>query len=319
MSKVKERIIMSANVETMFYTRVEPWHGLGVCVESALCSEEALKQSGLNWNVIQRPIMTSTYDPIPGYKANIRDTDNRILGVVTDRYKVVQNSEAFAFTDSLLGEGVRYETAGSLQEGRKIWLLAKLSDRYIMEGEQIDPYLVFSSSHDGSGSIKVCMTPIRVVCQNTLNIALSTAKRIWSTVHVGDMAHKMDDAHNTLRLAENYMDKLGAEFSRLSKIKLNDAKVMEYIDMLLPMDDNATDTHRKNISHIREDLKIRYFDAPDLRYVGKNAYRFVCAVSDFATHAKPLRETVNYRENVFAKTIDGNPLIDRAYEMVLAA
>jgi hypothetical protein len=129
----------------------------------------------------------------------------------------------------------------------------------------------------------------------------------------------MDDAHNTLLLAENYMGKLGAEFSRLSKIKLNDAKVMEYIDMLLPMDDNATDTHKKNIGHIREDLKVRYFDAPDLRYVGKNAYRFVCAVSDFATHAKPLRETVNYRENVFAKTIEGNPLIDKAHEMVLTA
>lgn len=310
---------MSANVETMFYTRVAPWHGLGVRVESAVCSEEALEVSGLNWNVIQRPIMTSSYDPIPGYKANIRDTDNRVLGVVTDRYRVVQNAEAFAFTDSLLGEGVKYETAGSLQEGRKIWLLAKLPDKYIIEGEQIEPYLVFSSSHDGSGAIKVAMTPVRVVCQNTLNIALSSAKRIWSTVHVGDLAAKMNEAHNTLLLAEKYMGKLGTEFSKLSKIKLSDSKVMEYIDMLLPMDDQPTDIHRKNISRIREDLKIRYFDAPDLKHVGKNGYRFVCAVSDFATHAKPLRETANYRENVFAKTIEGNPLIDKAYDMVLAA
>ena len=67
------------------------------------------------------------------------------------------------------------------------------------------------------------------------------------------------------------------------------------------------------------DLKIRYFYAPDLTHVGKSAYRFICAVSDFATHAKPLRETANYRENVFAKTIDGNPLIDKAYDIVLAA
>lgn len=310
---------MSANVESMFYTRVAPWHGLGTRVESAVCSEEALEVSGLNWNVIQRPIMTSSYDPIPGYKANIRDTDNRVLGVVTDRYRVVQNAEAFAFTDSLLGEGVKYETAGSLQEGRKFWLLAKLPDKYIMEGEQIEPYLVFSSSHDGSGAIKVAMTPVRVVCQNTLNIVLSSAKRIWSTVHVGDLAAKMNEAHNTLLLAEKYMGRLGTEFSKLSKIKLSDSKVMEYIDMLLPMDDQPTDIHRKNISRIREDLKIRYFDAPDLKHVGKNGYRFVCAVSDFATHAKPLRETANYRENVFAKTIEGNPLIDKAYDMVLAA
>lgn len=311
---------MSANVETMFYTRVAPWHGLGVCVEDALSSSEAIEQSGLNWNVIQRSIMTSNYNPIPGYKANIRDIDEKVLGVVTDRYKVVQNSEAFAFTDSLLGEGVRYETAGALQQGRKIWLLAKLPEKYIMEGEQIEPYLVFSSSHDGNGAIKVAMTPVRVVCQNTLNIALAMAKRTWSTVHVGDLARKMDDAHNTLLLAENYMGRLGAEFSRLSKIKLTDAKVMEYVDMLLPMNDNPTDIHKKNVARIREDLKLRYFDAPDLKgIVGKNAYRFICAVSDFATHAKPLRETTSYRENMFAKTVDGNPLIDKAYEIVQAA
>lgn len=310
---------MSANVESMFYTRVAPWHGLGIGVEAALSSTEAIEKSGLNWNVIQRPIMTNDYNLIPGYKANIRDIDEKVLGVVTDRYKVVQNSEAFAFTDSLLGEGVRYETAGSLQDGRKIWLLAKLPDKYIIEGEQIEPYLVFSSSHDGNGAIKVAMTPIRVVCQNTLNIALSTAKRVWSTVHVGDLNRKMNEAHNTLLLAEKYMGKLGAEFSRISKIKLTDAKVMEYIDMLLPMNDNPTEIHKKNINRIREDMKIRYFDAPDLKgQVGKNAYRFICAVSDFATHSKPLRETINYRENVFSKTIEGNPLIDKAYELVEA-
>ena len=310
---------MSANVETMFYVRVAPWHELGTRVESALCAEEALEKSGLDWNVIQRPIMTSDYHPIPGYKANIRDRDNRVLGVVTDRYKVVQNAEAFAFTDTLLGEGVKYETAGSLNEGRKVWILAKLPDRYIIEGEQIEPYLVFSNDHTGNGSIKVAMTPIRVVCQNTLNIALNNAKRVWSTVHVGDLAHKIDAAHSTLSLANDYMGKLGAEIHKLSKIKLSDTKVMEYINMLLPMDDNPTDIHKKNIARIREDMKRRYFDAPDLKPIGKNAYRFINAVSDYATHAKPLRETANYRENVFAKTVEGNPLIDKAYDIVLNA
>jgi len=302
----------------MFYTRVAPWHGLGVRVENALNSEQALMESGLNWNVIQQPIMTN-YVTIPGYRANVRDSDNKVLGVVSDRYKVVQNEEAFAFTDALLGEGVRYETAGSLGEGRKVWMLAKLPDNYIIEGEKIEPYLVFSNDHTGNGSIKVAMTPIRVVCQNTLNIALTGAKRIWSTVHVGNLERKMEDARNTLLFADKYMTNLGAEFSRLSKLKLTDTKVMEYIEMLLPMDDNPTDIHRKNVEKVREDLKIRYFDAPDLSHVGKNAYRFVCAVSDYATHAKPLRETANYQENMFAKTIEGNPLIDKAYDIIQAA
>jgi len=73
------------------------------------------------------------------YKANIRDIDEKVLGVVTDRYRIVQNHEAFAFTDALLGEGVKYETAGSLNEGKKVWLLAKLPEKYIIGGEKIDP------------------------------------------------------------------------------------------------------------------------------------------------------------------------------------
>jgi len=312
---------MSANIESLFYTRVAPWHGLGICVESALSSEEALEKSGLNWRVIQRPIMTSSYTPIPGYKANIRETDNRVLGVVTDRYRVVQNSEAFAFTDALLGEGVKYETAGSLQEGKKIWLLAKLPDKYIIEGEQIDPYLVFSSSHDGSGAIKVAMTPVRVVCQNTLNLALNTAKRSWSTKHTGNIQGKLEDARHTLLYADQYMNELGKTIHQLNHTRLSDKQVYDYIDKLFPSieKEKITQQQKKNQQKLKEDLKLRYFEAPDLKGTGKNAWRFINAVSDFATHAKPLKERSNYRENLFARTVDGNPLIDKAFELVRAA
>jgi phage/plasmid-like protein (TIGR03299 family) len=312
-------ILVAHNVETMFYTREAPWHGLGNRVEQALSSKEALQEAGLNWNVIQRSILTDNLMEIPGFKANIRDTDNQVLGVVTDCYKIVQNHEAFAFTDELLGEGVRYETAGSLQNGRKVWLLAKLPDNYIISGDRVSPYLVFSNSHDGSGSIKVAMTPIRVVCQNTLNLALTNAKRIWTTIHTGDIKSKLDEAKKTLLLAEFYMDKLGMEVDRLNRIKIQDNKVMEYIELLIPMPDNATKLQEKNVEFLRNDMKLRYFEAPDLDHVGKNGYRFICAVSDFATHVKPLRETASYKENLFMKTMDGNPLIDKAYEMILAS
>ncbi len=311
---------MSANVETMFYTREKPWHGLGIHVGQALSSLEALEVSGLDWRVIQKPIITIDGISVEGYKANIRDYDKKVLGVVTDRYKVVQNSEAFAFTDELLGNGVRYETAGSLQEGRKIWLLAKLPNEYIMLGDRISPYLVFSNAHDGSGAIRVAMTPIRVVCQNTLNLALSTAARSWSAIHTGDIQSKLDDARQTLFFAEKYMDSLGREFENLSRIKLSDTKVIDYINILLPLDENNTSAiQERNINKLRDDMKARYFDAPDLLDIGRNGYRFVNAVSDFATHSKPLRETGNFKENLFAKTIDGNALIDKAYELVRSA
>lgn len=308
---------MSTNVETMFYTRVKPWHGLGTEVSNTLSSREALIAAGLNWNVIQKPLLTEDGLSVEGFKANTRDSDNKILGVVSDRYKVVQNSEAFAFTDELLGNGIRYETAGSLQEGKKTWILAKLPNEYIMLGDRISPFLVFSNSHDGSGSIRIAMTPIRVVCQNTLNLALATATRTWSAVHTGDIKSKMENVRQTLFMAERYMDSLGREFENLNNIKLTDQKVIDYINFLLPIDEKTTTpTQEKNIRKLREDMKMRYFDAPDLLDVGKNGYRFINAVSDFATHAKPLRETSSFKENLFAKTMDGNAVIDKAYEMV---
>lgn len=310
---------MAANVESMFYVRETPWHGLGTRVLTAPTSKEALGLAGLDWQVVQEPIYTETEELIEGYKVNVRDSDRRVLGVVTDRYKVIQNEEAFAFTDELLGEGVRYETAGSLQGGKKVWLLAHMPHEYIISGERISPYLVFSNTHDGSGAIKVALTPIRVVCNNTLNLALNTAKRSWSMIHTGDIKGKMEEAKNTLFMAEKYMDALGKEFETLRMISMSDDKVLEYINELLPVDESATPQQIRNMKRLQEDMKLRYFEAPDLKDLGKSAYRFVNAVSDFATHAEPLRRTANYKENLFSRTVEGNPLIDKAYQMVLAA
>ena len=158
---------MAAEVESMFYVREMPWHGLGTEVQEAPDSREALRLAGLDWNVVQEPIYTGRKELVEGYKVNVRDSDRKPLGVVTDRYRVIQNREAFAFTDSLLGEGVSYETVGSLMGGRKVWLLARMPHEYIISGERISPYLLFSNTHDGSGAVRVALTPIRVFCSNT--------------------------------------------------------------------------------------------------------------------------------------------------------
>ena len=310
---------MAANVESMFYTREKPWHGLGIMVAEAPNSKDALRLAGLNWKVLQEPVYTENKELIQGYKANVRDTDRKVLGVVTDRYKVIQNEEAFAFTDTLLGEGVRYETAGSLQEGRRVWMLARLPREFIIGGERISPYMVFSNTHDGSGAVKTALTPIRVVCNNTLNLALRTAKRSWSMIHTGDISGKIEEAKNTLLLADEYMTALGQEFEDMRKIKLSEKQVLDYIKILLPMEENYSLLQKRGVEKLRADMKMRYFDAPDLKDVGNNGYRFVNAVSDFATHSTPRRKTANYKENIFARTADGNPMIDRAYQLVKAA
>ena len=308
---------MAHEIETMFYVREKPWHGLGVGVKKAPTSSDALVYAGLDWMVEQKDVYTQDGNLIAGYKANTRNTDNSVLGIVSDRYRVVQNEEAFAFTDDLLGAGVTYETAGALQGGRKVWMLAKMPLRYIIAGDEIAPYMVVMNSHDGSSGIKVAMTPIRVVCSNTLNLALNSAKRIWTTKHTENVMSRVHEAQETLMLAENYMGELGKGIDTLSRIKLTDKKVMEFMQEFFPVDLDMPEAQRKNNLKLLNDMKLRYFDAPDLSHVGKNGYRFVNAVSDFATHADPIRKTKNYKENLFQKTIEGNPLIDKAYKMVL--
>ena len=198
-------------------------------------------------------------------------------------------------------------------------MLAKLPEKYIIAGDEVTPYLVFFNSHDGSSGVKVAMTPVRVVCQNTLNLALGSAKRIWTAKHTENVLLRVQNARETLQLANSYMAELGKGIYDLTNIKLSDRKVQEFISEFFPVTEDLTDGQRKNNLRLQEDLKARYYNAPDLSWVGKNGWRFVNAVSDFATHADPIRKTRNYNENLFLRTAEGNPMIDRAYKMVLAA
>ena len=133
---------MAANVETMMYVGETPWHGLGVKVIDAPTSEDAIKLAGLDWKVIQKEMYIK--DPngnmimVPQMKANVRDIDGKFLGPVTDRYRIVQNNEAFTFTDELLGNGVRYESAGSLASGKRIWLLARMENTSTSNNQKFD-------------------------------------------------------------------------------------------------------------------------------------------------------------------------------------
>ena len=199
----KETKIMVANVEMMNYEgRRAPWKGVGTNVEMARTATEALRIAGLDWDVLQEDVYTDAGEKVSGYKANVRSTDRKVLGVVTDRYKLVQNSDAFTWVDELLPAGLRYVSAGSFQDGKKVWLVARLPSEYIIDGERISPYLVFYNTHDGSGSVKIVISPLRILCSNMISLALKTASRSWTMGHVGDTENKMLQAQNTLFYAE---------------------------------------------------------------------------------------------------------------------
>lgn len=329
---------MAANFESGYSANgIELWHGLGVIIEDAPTSEDAIRIAGLDWDVIPKPIYDEFGRELPGYKVNIRSSDNMALGIVTDRYKVVQNREAFAFTDELLGQGVRYETAGSLASGKRVWMLARMENTWLAE-EEISPFMVFTNSHDGTGAIRVAMTPVRVCCENTLNLALKTADRHWSCVHKGDIMGKLEEARFTLASAERYMKALEEEFGELKLKKVTDKQVEDMTDKLLEIEFNnlfnkalktgkivdfkerlRQQKYEDKLKRKKNDIITIYHDKPDLVGTERSAFRFVNAVSDYATHTDDHKQTKNYQENLFMRTIDGNGLIDTAYQLALVA
>ena len=327
-----------ARVESGFGANNMPlWGGLGTCIAEAPTSADAIRIAGLDWEVAPKPIYDEFGRELPGYKVNIRTSDNTALGIVTDRYKIVQNSEAFAFTDELLGHGVKYETAGSLASGKRIWMLARMENTTLAE-ENIDPFLIFTNSHDGTGAIRVAITPIRVVCQNTLNLALKKANRHWSCVHKGDIQGKLEEARFTLSSADRYMEALEEEFGELKLKKVTDKQVADMTDKLLEIEFNnlykkaiktgqalefkerlRQQKYEDKLARKKKDIIEIYNEKPDLMYTERSAFRFINAVSDYATHTTDHKQTKNYQENLFMKTVDGNGLIDTAYQLALVA
>lgn len=314
---------MAANVESMFSVREKPWHytqnpEVTKLIQEAPTSKDALHLAGLDWNVVSAPVYQENGLLIPGYKANVRDKDNSVLGIVSSRYRIVQNTEAFSFTDALVGETefgeVRYETAGSLCNGKKVWLLAKMPTRKILD-DDVEPYICFANSFDGSGAVQVCATPIRVVCANTMNLALNSARRKWSTKHVGDMQSKLEEAKLCLNLTDKYMINLDIEADRLANAKLHEEEIEKILDEMFPVDDKTTERKKSNILQFKQNFWKAY-DMPDITKFGSSAWRGVNAMSDVITHAAPARNTATYNENRWGKLMDGHPIMDQFVTLV---
>lgn len=294
-----------------------PWAGLGVNVENVIDSVSALDKAGLNWEVKQCPVYTSE-GIIPNYVANIREDTGEYLGIVSkSRYVIVQNRDAFLFIDELIREGLTLESAGILAEGRKVWLLAKLPETIILN-DKVIPYICFTNSHDGKGSVRVLMTPIRFVCSNTLNLAIRTAPRIWSTIHTGNILTKISEAARTLELTNDYMNNFKNEIELLATQKISDFQAGTFIEELLPTEDAFSDRKIMNIDTLRSHLWYKYKEESDIQNIKGTAYGFISAVSDFVTHRQPQRKTDTFQANLFEKTINGHPLIDKAYDLLKA-
>ncbi|HEX3025321.1 MAG TPA: DUF932 domain-containing protein [Chitinophagaceae bacterium] len=172
---------------------------------------------------------------VPDYYATIRIDNENVLGVVGKDYEVVQNINAFSFFDSIVGgDGIRYETAGALGKGERIFITAKLPN-YIKVGKDdlIEQYLFLTTSHDGLGSITAAFTPIRIICNNTLNAALHNCSNSIKIRHTVNAKERLETAHRLMGITNHLSAELENIFNRWATIRVTDAEVKKLIQLAM--------------------------------------------------------------------------------------
>jgi phage/plasmid-like protein (TIGR03299 family) len=242
----------SANGQTAFASLRQPaWHGLGTVFEEEVNTNEMLKLAHLdNWNVRLEDVETpegfnsdKSYSFVTRTNPFDRDT-NDILGVVGERYVPLQNEDLFSFGDNLLDGGGRWETAGSIKGGRVVFGSIALTDSITLDpngrADKIDNYLLINTSHDGSIAIQASITPVRVVCANTLNLALSSfkgkkdVKQTFKIRHTQTAEGKIAVAREALGLAHKYIDEFSAIANQMIETEITNAQFDKIVELAYP-------------------------------------------------------------------------------------
>jgi phage/plasmid-like protein (TIGR03299 family) len=214
-------------------------------------SAEMLAGAGLDWQVVPQPIfaenpthLTNSLDFIPGYKALVRQDTGKVLGIKTNRFEPVQNTDAFTFFDTVVGEGQAvYHTAGSLGDGEKVWILAKLPESFKVNGvDEVENYLLLANAHDGNFAFRLFFTPIRVVCQNTLNLALGgkSGRGGYRQTHLSGINNRLnaDDARKAIGLASDFLQAFGEEANKLAQTPISADEITALLQRLFPIPTN---------------------------------------------------------------------------------
>jgi phage/plasmid-like protein (TIGR03299 family) len=244
---------MPANVETMAFAGATPWHGLGTALDEADLYDwpKACEKSGLAWDVELVPLMTADNQAKVENKAVRRTSDGRILGVVGPRFTILQNRDAFKwFGPFLEAKEAALHTAGSLAQGSRVWVLAKMQrdPLVIVQGDEIEKFILLSHGHDGSLAVRCGFTPIRVVCQNTLSMAHgSAASKLIRCKHTRDVHENLENIREVMNLANAEFEATAEEYRLLARKSINQADLTKYVKKVLRVDDaEEVSTRTKN-------------------------------------------------------------------------
>lgn len=229
-----ELTIQSNGQAEMFFRGETPWHGLGVRVNHAPTIEEAIKLAGLDWKVILKPLITTDGTPVSAH-ATVREDNGLVLGVVGPTYKPYQNADAFAFINRFLEEGkIELETAGSLKGGRRVWVMARIKSEASVivkqADDRVEKYILIATGHDGTLQIMPSFTPKRVVCQNTLAMALEHRDTKFLKVrHRGNVIATMGKVADIMNVANQHFEATAEQYRLLAKKSIGPKELEKYV------------------------------------------------------------------------------------------
>lgn len=238
---MSHNIFTNENGVSSFASAIEPaWHKLGQILDHKMTATEAIQEAGLDYNVVKRSIFTEEAIEVPDFYATFREDTKTPLGVVKGRYQIVQNREVFSFFDAIVGEGKAiFETAGVLGKGERVFITAKLPGEIKVGNDVVDNYLFLTSTHDGTGAIRAAFTPTRVVCANTLAVAMGNGKNFVSVAHTVNAVEKLKNAHKLMDITAAQVEKVTAIFNSMAKFRVTDAQVLELIARIYTPTDGA--------------------------------------------------------------------------------
>ena len=234
---------MAHNVETMLFAGETPWHGLGTRVPAEVTSAEVDTLAGLNWRVDLKTIQVAGGRSVPGYKAVVRSSDAKVLGVVSELYRPIQNETVRQVCDAIVGQaGAYYHTAGSLNGGEDVWYLLKLPTELRLGDDLTEDFLLATTNHAAKRKLRVLPTKIRVVCQNTLNIALGQAGADGVAIsHFGNAEQRLAEAARVLKAQTDYSTAFNTVAERLYAYQYKAAQLAELTATLFPAKVDADD------------------------------------------------------------------------------
>ncbi len=236
---------MVAAINSMAFVGATPWHGLGRSVTDPAImvnASEFMKSAGMDWDVTLKSLQTPDGLAVPN-RAVVRSVAgvDKVLGVVGPAWEPLQNIDAFQFFQPWLNAGLaKLETAGSLFDGEKVWVLARLdiASAEVVRGDEISPYVLLSNSHDGKHAVRAGFCPIRVVCQNTLAAAhASSVSKLVRVRHTSKLQVNLETLRDTMNLIKRDFEANLEQYRYLASKQFNQADIAKYVKQLLEVDD----------------------------------------------------------------------------------